>query len=420
MRCHPHPFFKNALIKNKQSVLDASEPIPQGTGWILTACCFSFILPGALVFGFPGVMGDYWQTSFQVSRAAVGQILFYVLVTAGFMMFVTGSLQEKIGHGRVIAAGTVLCAAGTFLLGYAENMKWVYLWAVLIGAASALVYLPALTVAQIWHPGRRGFVSGLVSMFFGISGAFMAPVFTLMFHAVGYQKMTLILSGASLALGLGAACFIRAPSVPLSDTAAPDLSEGIAIALGRSIRTKSFWNLWLTYAFVGAGGISMVPFSTQFGLAKGLTGTEAVLILMSFNLTNGLSRLLSGMLSDVIGRKAVMCSAFASAGAAYLLFPYVTGIPAWSVLAAMIGFAFGTLFAVSAPFIADCFGMAHFGSIFGLIFTGYGFFSGALGPWLGGYILDITQGDFQRVFIYLGGLMLISALLVLITTPRKE
>jgi OFA family oxalate/formate antiporter-like MFS transporter len=34
--------------------------------------------------------------------------------------------------------------------------------------------------------------------------------------------------------------------------------------------------------------------------------------------------------------------------------------------------------------------MEHFGSIFGGIFTAFGFFSGALGPWLGGYLLDLT------------------------------
>ena len=85
----------------------------------------------------------------------------------------------------------------------------------------------------------------------------------------------------------------------------------------------------------------------------------------------------------------------------------------WEILAAVVGFAFGTLFAVTAPLAGDCFGMAHFGAIFGLIFTAYGFLSGPLGPWLSGYILDHTQDNYTLVFSYLGIMYLASAGLIL-------
>ena len=58
-------------------------------------------------------------------------------------------------------------------------------------------------------------------------------------------------------------------------------------------------------------------------------------------------------------------------------------------------------FAVSAPLATDCFGMTHFGAIFGLVFMAYGFVAGPLGPWLSGHVLDSTQGNFQVVFTYL-------------------
>ena len=80
------------------------------------------------------------------------------------------------------------------------------------------------------------------------------------------------------------------------------------------------------------------------------------------------------------------------------------------VLAAVIGFAFGTLFAVSAPLAVDCFGLAHFGAIFGLVFTAYGFLAGPLGPSLSGYLLDATGADFTIVFSYLGFFCLLASL----------
>jgi OFA family oxalate/formate antiporter-like MFS transporter len=141
---------------------------------------------------------------------------------------------------------------------------------------------------------------------------------------------------------------------------------------------------------------------------------------MAFNITNGSSRLISGFLSDIVGRKTVMTTTFLLAGGAYYLLPHVSGITIWSVLVAVIGFAFGTLFAVSAPLVSDCFGMEHFETIFGVVFTAFGFVSGALGPWLGGYLLDLTQGNFTLVFVYLGSLMISSSVMIWITTPYTE
>jgi len=68
----------------------------------------------------------------------------------------------------------------------------------------------------------------------------------------------------------------------------------------------------------------------------------------------------------------MMTFSFMAAAGAYLIMPHLEGIWLWTALARIIGFAFGTLFAVTAPLTGDCFGMTHFGAIFGLIFTAYG------------------------------------------------
>jgi OFA family oxalate/formate antiporter-like MFS transporter len=386
------------------------------------ASCIAIFLPGALVFGFPGVMAAHWQQIFGVGRAAVGQTLFFVLAAVGIFMFVTGRLQEKIGPTWSMALGAVIYGFVTVMVGHATGIDWVYLWAFLTGASSAFIYLPALTVVQRWYPHRRGLVTGLVSMFFGLSGAVMAPVFSRIFHLIGYTALTYSVGIVFLTVGLAAAVFIR---LPLAGSESDQQAEAVfsahlSLTLGQSLRTRSFWLLWFIYAFVGAAGIAMVTLATSFGLSKGLTMSQAVLLLVAFNITNGASRLASGFLSDVMGRETIMSTTFLLAGGAYFLLPHVTGIIIWSVLAAVIGFAFGTLFAVSAPLVSDCFGMEHFGTIFGLVFTAYGFVSGALGPWLGGYLLDLTQGDFTLVFVYLGTLMILSSVMIWITTPYTE
>jgi OFA family oxalate/formate antiporter-like MFS transporter len=162
----------------------------------------------------------------------------------------------------------------------------------------------------------------------------------------------------------------------------------------------------------------MVVLSTAFGKTRGLLSHEAVLLLTAFNLTNGTSRVISGYLSDYIGRKMTLTLSFGMAGAAYFCITHTESLIIWLVLFAAIGYAFGSLFSVSAPLVGDCFGMDHFGSIIGLIFTAYGFVAGLIGPWFTGRLLDITGDNFTMIFSYLGVLMLSAAVLIQITKPQ--
>jgi OFA family oxalate/formate antiporter-like MFS transporter len=187
-----------------------------------------------------------------------------------------------------------------------------------------------------------------------------------------------------------------------------------------ALKTREFWCLWLTWVLAGGAGASMLVLATGFGLDRGLSLARAVVLLTGFNLTNGCGRLISGYFSDRLGRSQTMAICFTGAAVAYLIMPHVEGILLWTALAAIIGFAFGTLFAVTAPLAGDCFGMAHFGAIFGLIFTAYGFLAGPLGPWLSGYILDLTRGNYTIVFSYLGLMYLAAAGLILLVRPWRN
>ncbi|MBT9136321.1 MAG: hypothetical protein DDT34_01395 [Firmicutes bacterium] len=144
------------------------------------------------------------------------------------------------------------------------------------------------------------------------------------------------------------------------------------------------------------------------GLAAAASG-----ILASFNLTNGLSRLVSGVVSDKLGRKQTLALSFVLAGAAYFVLPQTSSLGIIMLLAAAVGFGYGTLFACSAPLIAECFGLKHFGVIFGLVFTSFGFVSGLVGPVATGLILDHTGTNYGAAFAFLGALCVVSAVLVM-------
>jgi MFS family permease len=155
-------------------------------------------------------------------------------------------------------------------------------------------------------------------------------------------------------------------------------------------------------------------------LARGVPLATAVFVLTCFNLANGGSRLVVGFLSDRVGRRPVLCAGSLCAGAAYLALPGAETLGATAALAAVVGVAFGTLFTVSAPLAVECFGPAHFGAVLGLVFTAYGYFSGLLGPWLSGVLLDRAGGDPTVPCLYLGALCFASALLVLGVRPPSS
>ncbi len=387
---------------------------------ILIACAIAVFCPGAFIFGYPGIMRHHWQQAFDVGASEIGQTVFFILTGATCFMYLCGRWQGTYGPGKLAVLGALVTGGSVVWLGWAGSMTTVHIWAFLIGAASAFIYVPALTAVQRWYPERRGLVSGFCNMAFGLSAAIMSPIFTVLLSGWGYTTANLLLGLAALLIGGAAASLIRFPKTEPAAAASDATNEPTGRSVAEALKTHEFWCIWLTWMLAGAAGASMLVLATGFGLARGLSLNQAVVLLTGFNLTNGGGRLISGFFSDRLGRSRMMAISFMAAAGAYLIMPHFQGIWLWTVLASVIGFAFGTLFAVSAPLAGDCFGMEHFGAIFGLIFTAYGFFAGPLGPWLSGYILDLTGGNYTIVFSYLGLMYLASAGLILLVQPWRE
>lgn len=411
--------------------------------------CVAIFWPGAMIFGYPGVMASHWQDVFDVGGGATGSVMFFLLAGVGTFMFVVGRWQDRTGARLMVCISAVACGLALLAASHAPSIHFIYLWAFLTGASSCFIYLPGVTVVQRWFVQRKGLASGVVNLFFGIGGAVMAPVFASLLLTMGYEPMNRLLALLIIATGIVGALFVETPEragyglsiaatasdgtranarqteFQESDTASSaylgTARTDQSMTVGESIRTKSFWFLWLTWALQGAAGIAMVTLSLSFGRARGFPLESAALLLTAFNLANGFSRLLSGFLSDLIGRHRTLTSTFLAAACAYFVLPHVNSIGAAAALGAVIGFSYGTLFAVSAPLVSDCFGLKHFGAIFGLVFTAFGFASGLLGPALSGYLLDITDGDFLPVFTYLGVFCILSGFFIkLVVPPRPD
>jgi MFS transporter, OFA family, oxalate/formate antiporter len=392
----------------------------------ILGCCVAIFWPGALTFGFPGVMAPIWQDMFHVGRAATGATIFFMLAAVGAFIFLVGRWQERYGIRRMIFLGVFLTAFASVVAAYASSIYMIYAWAFLNGIASCFVYVPALTLVQLWYPRKKGLASGTVSMVFGLSAAIMSPLFVKLLISLGYISMNLSIAILTLFTGFAGAYLARAPVVdeeidasvrPLPGEPSETRQAGWdlwsrSLTVEECLHTRSFWFLWITWTLAGAAGVSMSILATSYGLSKGFDLGSAILILMAFNFTNGTGRIISGFFSDKIGRNRTMSMAFLAAALAYFVLPFAGEVASCAFLASIVGFAHGTLFSVSAPLVADSFGLKHFGAIFGLAFAAYGFMAGPLGPMLSGYMLDVTNDNFFLVFSYLGVFYLISVFCV--------
>ncbi|HJV33810.1 MFS transporter, partial [Geomonas sp.] len=350
--------------------------------------------------------------------------LFFGLAALGIFMFFVGRWQERFGMRKMIAFGTLLTAVNLLTIAFADHLWMLYLWSFLNGAACCFVYTPAMTSVQRWFVQRRGLASGAINFTFGIAAAVTSPLFHRLLEGMGYVGMILSVAGATLVMGMLAVPFTEGPDhlakrEPSSGPAVVKVNfvHGRSLTVKECLATKSFWFLWLTWAFQGAAGIAMVSVATIYGLSKGFSMESAVLVLTAFNLMNGIGRIIMGFLSDLVNRTLAMSTTFFAAAAAYLLLPHVAGVVGTAFLAAVIGLSFGTLFVVSSPLAADCFGTRHFGAILGLVFTAYGFIAGLLGPSLSGYILDNTGGNFTVIFAYLAIFCMMAGIFIRFVIP---
>ena len=144
---------------------------------VVFACAATLFWPGALIFGFPGVMAAHWQEQFGVGKGAIGNVLFFSLAGLGVLNVVSARMPVGFTPRARIAAGTVIFALSLLIVAWATQLWHLYLWAFVSGFSSVLLYVPAVMLPQLWVPRRRGLASGVVSMTFGLAAAPMAPVF---------------------------------------------------------------------------------------------------------------------------------------------------------------------------------------------------------------------------------------------------
>jgi OFA family oxalate/formate antiporter-like MFS transporter len=160
----------------------------------------------------------------------------------------------------------------------------------------------------------------------------------------------------------------------------------------------------------------LVPFARS----AGLTAAAATLAITVGAFGNAGGRILSGWMSDQIGRLSTLkAMVLLSAIAMPALFLVREQIALFYLLVAVVYWCYGTQLSVFATTTADFFGTKNLGLNYGVLFTAWGV-AGILGPAIAGRVFTQT-GSYQYAFFIAGLLALVAlASLTFAKAPTRE
>jgi len=318
-------------------------------------------------------------------------------LTFSLIMVPAGRMQDKIGPRLVATIGGILVGLGFIIAAMTTSlMVFVIGFGVLAGAGIGFGYASATPPAVKWFPAAKtGLIAGIVVSGFGLASVYAAPLTTWLIFNLGFSTAILLLGIVFLVLVVGLAQILKPPPagyIPLgslpADTDAKSNNKKEDFSPKEMLTTWQFYIIWFMY--VCGAGAGLMVISKLAAIADKQVGITMGFVLVAvLALGNGGGRIVSGMLSDKIGRKAMMFICFVSQAFLILLLSKATGenalgtIPAMAIISALIGANYGANLSLFPSITKDFYGLKNFGMNYGLVFTAWG---------VGGFMLAKLAG----------------------------
>ncbi|MGE3873482.1 MAG: OFA family MFS transporter [Parvibaculaceae bacterium] len=333
----------------------------------------------------------------------------------------------KIGPRKLAVAGGILFAAGYAVAALALAAKSLPLFYLGYGAISGigigLGYVTPMTTVIKWFPDRRGQLTGIVAMGFGL-GAFvlsvvLAPILMhmlsgnliLVFAALGAILGSVAIGSAAM-LGNPPDGYLPAGFVPaaqgksLAESPYARAEEAADLPLGEYLLAGQYAIMWFIFFLNITAGISIISFLSPLyqdiwkldhpTLERSvLAGYGAALIAVS-SLFNGVGRIAWGALSERLGRLNTFRVLFASQLVVFGIL--MTEHDPWifAILVCYVLSCFGGGFAIMPSMVTDVYGTKRLSRLYGIILTAWSA-AGVVGPLM---VASLKDNYPDRAIIY--------------------
>ena len=344
----------------------------------------------------PAAIAGELTRTFDIGGAILGTLAATYFYVYTLLQVPVGVLADTLGPRRILAAGSLIAAAGSLLFGVAPIWEIAAIGRALVGVGVSVAFIAILKICALWFQADRFATVVGVTMFTGNLGAVIAgaPLAWIVTQA-SWRSIFVALGALSALLALGAwwrirdrpeeAGFaqVRAPT--------PPAALGWARALRGVLANPATWPGFFVNAGIGGSylafaGLWAVPFLEQTYRMPRVTAAEHASVLL---LGVAFGSLAIGILSDRLRSRSGLMRIYA------LLYtlswvPWVVHVQ-WP-LAATLGWFFlmGSLipgFTLSWTIAKEVNRPEHSGIATAIVNTGIFLGTGILQP-LVGWVLD--------------------------------
>jgi len=393
---------------------------------VIAALCINLVLGVLYAWGVmaKALVGQWHWTKMEAA-------LPFTVATAAFAitMVFAGRMQDKMGPKLVTTlGGTIL--GGALVLSSLAHSQWmmVLTFGVVGGIGIGLGYSATTPPAIKWFPAvRKGMITGIVVSGVGLAAVYISPLTQYLLKATSISQTFMTLGIGAIVLVVVLSQFVSNP--PAGYVApSPGAKAGVAPrapAPGKRdldwtdmVRTPQFYQLWIMFVLAASAGLMIIAHVAIIAKeqAKWEWGFVPIVTLAIFN-TCG--RILSGYVSDRIGRTRTMILAFSLQAVNMFIFRFYTTPELLVFGSAFTGLCYGTIFTLMPAATADFYGVRNLGVNYGLLFTGFGV-AGVVGPIVGGWVRD-QFGSYNYSFLTSATLLLIgAALAATVKAPRAD
>jgi MFS family permease len=342
-------------------------------------------------------------------------VVVFGLVKAVMNLF-AGKLSDRYGRKQVLLWGWIVALPIPLLLFYAQNWWWVVAATVLLGFNQGLAWSMALnSKLDLAHPHQKGLVNGL-NEFSGYAAVGLAGLLTAYFASLWGAKESLsILSAIVIITGLGLTFFWVKDTMPWArlhhQTSSANTVNTEQMTLLQLFRFASLQHPQLI-ALNQAGLVEKFTdaivwiFLPVFFLSQSLSLIEASGIIAIYGVVWGASQLITGALSDKIGRKVLIVWGMWLCGLGVLALPLTSAVWLWSIESAIIGIGMAMLYPNLGAAVADISPAQQRASLLG-IYRFWRDLGYAIGALLMGILAQWSQ-DLLMPFWLVGASMLLS------------
>ncbi|HEY3128065.1 MAG TPA: OFA family MFS transporter [Acidobacteriota bacterium] len=364
------------------------------------------------------------EKEFGWKRAQTSWVFTIAIFVFAVTFVLAGRIQDLYGPRICAFIGGFLVSAGFWLASLTTSLPYLYLtFGVVVGLGNGFGYATPIPVASKWFPDKRGLVVGIMVAGYGAGSAIFGPVASSMIGRVGWRETFTLLSGVFFVMTMLGTWLIRNPPDGYQRLVTRPQARAVASATSdvptaAMLRTPTFYALWVAYCLGTTAGLMTISQLVPFARNAGLGAAAATFAITIGAIGNAGGRILSGWLSDSLGRLATLrLMILSSAVAMPLLFWLRRELVLFYVLVAIVYWCYGTQLSVFASATADFYGTRYLGMNYGMLFTAWGT-AGILGPIIGGRVFDRFQ-DYRFAF-YTAGVLAILAAVSLFFASRFE